>query len=59
MVYGVTTSASEAEARAARWLARGNDAKEQGKDALAERHYARAQAWLDLANRLRGNGDGA
>jgi hypothetical protein len=46
--------AVEAEARAARWLADGNEAREAGKSEKAERCYAKAQHWLDRFNELTG-----
>lgn len=48
----------QAEQMAGHWLALENQASEQGKHGLAERHYARAQKWHDKMNRLLGNGDG-
>ena len=48
----------DAESEAARTLANGNDAKEKGKPEIAQRWYDRSQTWLDLANDLRGWGDG-
>lgn len=53
--YSPQMMASDAEARAADWLAKGNRASERGNRDLAERHYAKAQRWLDKANELRGN----
>jgi len=46
----------EAELMATRWLYYGNRAMERNDKDLAERHYARAQKWHDLMNRLLGNG---
>lgn len=43
----------DAEAKAARWLADGNEAAERGAIALAERLYERAQKWHDKAMILR------
>lgn len=49
----------DAEQMASHWLYLGNRAKESGKLALAERHYARAQPHHDKMNRLLGKGDGS
>lgn len=45
-------AAIDAEVRAGRWLADGNEAIEAGKLAKAERCYAKAQYWLDRFNTL-------
>lgn len=44
----------DAETRCAQWLADGNQAREAGKPAKAERCYAKSQYWLDRYNRLIG-----
>lgn len=44
-----------AEHRAAHWLAVGNAARERGDLQMAEKHYVKAQKWLDKANALAGN----
>jgi Tfp pilus assembly protein PilF len=49
----------EAEEMAELWTYRGNVASERGESEKAERHYERAQKWLDKTNRLLGNGDGS
>ena len=54
----VKNSILQAESMASMWLHRGNLASERGDREKAERHYNRAQPWLDKANRLRGWGDG-
>jgi hypothetical protein len=46
-------AALEAEARASNHLANGNAASERGNHRAAERHYTKAQFWLDRANKLR------
>jgi hypothetical protein len=46
--------AIDAEHKAARWLAKGRAAEEQGDRAKAERHFERAEKWLTKANQLRG-----
>lgn len=46
--------AVNAERLASRWLADGNEARERGRKEIAERRYAKAQYWLDRANKLRG-----
>lgn len=48
--------AAHAEAQAAQWLGCANDRRERGLD--DERQMAKAQHWLDRANRARGYGDG-
>lgn len=53
------TKIIEAEEKAGMWLHRANVAAERGETEKAERHYERAQRWLDEANVLRGNGDGS
>ena len=47
--------AIQAEQRASKWLADGNEAAERGNDAKAERCYEKAQYWLDRFNKLSGN----
>lgn len=47
-------AALNAEVMAGRWLADGNEAREAGKTAKAERCYAKAQHWLDRFNKLTG-----
>ena len=47
--------AIEAEERASKWLADGNEAAERGNHAKAERCYEKGQYWLDRLNRLEGN----
>lgn len=42
-----------AEELASRWLGDGNQAAEQGKKEKSEQYYAKAQYWLDRANKLR------
>ena len=46
-----------AETRASQWLADGNEARERGDAAKAEKCYAKSQYWLDRYNRLTGRGD--
>ena len=43
---------ASAETMAAHWTALGRAASERGDDDLAERHFDRAQPWLDAVNRL-------
>lgn len=45
----------DAEERANKWLADGNEAAERGNHAKAERCYEKSQYWLDRYNRLSGN----
>lgn len=47
---------AEADARGGDWLARANQAAERGEKEKAERMYAKGQKWLDLSNKLHGNG---
>lgn len=44
----------DAETRCSQWLADGNQAREAGNVAKAERCYAKSQYWLDRYNRLIG-----
>lgn len=44
---------SDADAKCAMWLNRGNEMGERGKSAQSERCYEKAQSWLDTANDLR------
>ena len=44
-----------AEVRASKWLADGNEASERGDKVKAERCYEKAQFWLDRYNKLAGN----
>jgi hypothetical protein len=46
-----------AEERAGRWRADGNEASERGDKVKAEKCYAKAQYWLDRANKARGWGE--
>lgn len=50
---------TKAQRMAEDWTYKGNIARERGRLELAERHYARAQPWLDKLNVLLGNGDGS
>lgn len=45
----------QAEERASKWLADGNEASERGKQAKAEKCYEKAQYWLDRYNQMAGN----
>ena len=45
----------EAEERASRYLADGNEASERGNHDKAERLWEKGQFWLDRYNRLAGN----
>ena len=45
----------EAEQRASKWLADGNEAEERGNAVKAEKCFAKAQFWLDRLNLLQGN----
>ena len=48
-----------ATAMAEDWIFKGNNAADRGEHATAERHYHRAQKWMDRMNVLLGNGDGS
>lgn len=47
----------DAEVRSSQWLADGNEARESGNIAKAEKCYAKSQYWLDRYNRLAGKSD--
>lgn len=47
--------ALEAEERASKWLADGNEAEERGNLDKAEKCFEKAQFWLDRYNKLAGN----
>ncbi|WP_432263004.1 hypothetical protein [Cupriavidus sp. TMH.W2] len=47
----------DAETRASRWLADGNEARERGDLARADEYYAKSQYWRDRAILLAGEGD--
>ena len=47
-----------AEERASKWLADGNEADEKGNKAKAEKCWAKSQYWRDRANKARGDGYG-
>lgn len=47
----------EAEVRSNKWLADGNEAREGGNLAEAEKCYAKSQFWLDRYNLLAGNAE--
>jgi hypothetical protein len=56
-----TTSAdaeriAHADAMASMWINRGNEANEREQFGKAERHFEKAQKWLDRSNELRGFG---
>lgn len=53
----VAERALDAEVKASKWLADGNQAREAGQEEKAERCYEKAQFWLDRANLLSGRGD--
>ncbi|MFA5123016.1 hypothetical protein [Zavarzinia sp.] len=46
----------DARWRAQRHLYRGSEARERGDEAMARWHDERGQKWLDLMNKLEGNG---
>jgi hypothetical protein len=50
---------AHAEAMSARHLGNYNELKARGAMKTANQHLAKSQYWLDMANRLRGNGDGS
>lgn len=50
-----TAKSIEAEQRASKWLADGNEAEERGNSAKAEKCFEKAQYWLDRLNKLEGN----
>ena len=45
----------DADERASRWLADGNEALEIGDTAKAEKCYEKSQFWRDRFNKLSGN----
>ena len=47
----------DAEVRSSQWLADGNEARESGQLAKAEKCYAKSQFWLDRYNLLAGKGE--
>lgn len=47
----------EADQRGCWYLAEANLAAEQGKQAKADKLYAKGQYWLDRLNKLTGNGE--
>ena len=51
----VSEKVAHADERGSHWLVLANEAAEQGKDAKAEKLYAKGQYWMDLSNKLRGN----
>jgi hypothetical protein len=50
----LSAKAADAEAKASKWLADGNEHREAGRKDRAEKCYEKAQYWLDLANKFRG-----
>lgn len=51
---------ADAEDKSARALGNANEAREKGRpERVVDRYMATAQKWLDVANKLRGNGDGS
>lgn len=48
---------ADADERGSRYLGDANEAAERGNNAKAERLYEKGQYWLDLSNKLRGNGE--
>lgn len=47
--------ALDAEVRANKWLADGNQYRENGNNEMAEKCYQKSQYWLDRYNLLAGN----
>jgi len=47
----------DADVRCSQWLADGNEARESGDTAKAEKCYAKSQFWLDRYNLLAGKGE--
>lgn len=47
---------AHADMMGSRHLADANEANEKGQKAKAEKLYEKVQYWLDLSNKLRGNG---
>lgn len=47
----------DAEVRASRWLADGNEAKDRGDTVRADACYEKAQYWLDRMNLLSNSAD--
>ena len=47
----------DAEVRSSQWLADGNEARESGNTAKADKCYAKSQFWLDRYNLLAGKGE--
>ncbi|MEM8515199.1 hypothetical protein RCH14_004559 [Massilia sp. MP_M2] len=47
----------DAEVRSSQWLADGNEARENGDKAKAEKCYAKSLYWLDRYNLLAGKSD--
>lgn len=47
----------DADVLSSRWLADGNEAKERGDKARAEKYYEKSQFWLDRFNLLSGKGE--
>ena len=47
----------DADVRSSRWLADGNEARERGDKALAEKCYEKSQFWLDRYTLLTNRGE--
>ena len=45
----------DADERASRWMADGNEASEAGNTSKAEKCYEKSQFWRDRFNKLSGN----
>jgi tetratricopeptide (TPR) repeat protein len=55
ITMNILQKAIEAEHRASKWLADGNEYAEKGDHDKAEKCYEKSQYWLDQYNKLVGN----
>ena len=55
---GQANAVQRAAGMAEEWTFKGNNASDKGDHDKAERHYQKAQVWMDRMNVLLGNGDG-
>lgn len=57
MTKTLSDKIADADIKGGYWLAKANDAADRGEHEKAERMYAKGQKWLDVSNKLLGNGE--
>jgi len=57
MTKSLSDRIADADIKGGYWLSKANDAADRGEHEKAERMYAKGQKWLDISNKLLGNGE--